>query len=183
MAGHHLVLGEIVDFIKGERLKDTHDERHRQKIARILVDEKGFQKQEIEPRKKLLVTAGDKRATVKIDFLIKLLDRICMIIKYGPGSMVTRRRSALAASRLVAPYQVPVAVVTNGEDADILDGLTGEVVFEGLGNIPSKSQLLKRIGNQLFSRIPDDRAEMEARILYFYEVDGSCPCDENICRL
>jgi len=34
-----------------------------------------------------------------------------------------------------------------------------------------------------FKPIAADRAEMESRIVYCYEVDGSCPCDEDICIL
>ena len=54
-----------------------------------------------------------------------------MIVKYAPGSLVTRHRPALAASRLIAPYQVPVVVVTNGKDTNILDGSTGKVTGYG----------------------------------------------------
>ena len=62
MQGHHLILGELVDFISGEILVDTHDERHRQKLARLLVNQKGFLKKEIRPRLDLLVSAGKKSA-------------------------------------------------------------------------------------------------------------------------
>ena len=44
MAGHHLILGEITDFITGKTIEDTHDERYRQKIAKFLVNEKGYDK-------------------------------------------------------------------------------------------------------------------------------------------
>ena len=143
MNGHHLILGELHDFITGATLKDTHDERYRQKIARLLVNRKGYRSTDIEPRRALPVQAGEKRATVKIDFLVNLSGRICMIIKYGPGSLVTRRRPVLAASRVLAPYQIPVAVVTNGEDAEVLEGSRGSVLAVGLENIPSKSELQK----------------------------------------
>ncbi len=106
-----------------------------------------------------------------------------MIIKFGPGSIVTRRRPLLAASRILVPYQIPVAVVTNGEDAEVLDGASGRIISRGLEAIPSKGQLMKISFTGLFSRIPAKRAEMESRILYCYEVDGSCPCDENVCKL
>ena len=106
MNGHHLILGELSDFISGTTLKDTHDERYRQKIARLLVNRKAYLKSNIESRRNMLVQAGDKRALVKIDFLIKLSGKICMIVKYGPGSLVTRRRPVLAASRVLAPYQI-----------------------------------------------------------------------------
>ena len=119
--GHHLILGRLEDFITGEILDDTHDERLKQNLARLLVATKGYEKKEITPRHRLLVSAGDRQAMVPIDFLISLKEKISMIVKYGPGSLVTRRRPGVAASRLVTPYQVPVVVVTNGEDAEIID--------------------------------------------------------------
>jgi len=183
MNGHHLILGELTDFISGTTLQDTHDERYRQKIARLLVNRKGYLKSDIESRRNLLVQAGEKRAMVKIDFLITLSDKICMIVKYGPGSLVTRRRPVLAASRMLAPYQIPVAVVTNGEDAEVLEASAGSVMAMGLENIPSKAELQHIADRSEFKSIPAQRAAMESRIVYCYEVDDSCPCDEDVCRL
>ncbi len=183
MAGHHLILGERTDFITGQTIVDTHDERYRQKIARLLINHKGYQKKDIKPRKDLLVQAGENRAVIKIDFLINLSSKVCMIIKFGPGSIVTRRRPVLAVSRTLAPYQIPIAVVTNGEDAEILEGASGRVISRGLETIPSREKLQAIIQAELFNRIPAERVEMESRILYCYEVDGSCPCDENVCKL
>jgi len=183
MAGHHLILGERTDFITGETIIDTHDERYRQKIARLLINHKGYQKNDIKPRNNLLVQAGENRAIIKIDFLINLSGKVCMIIKFGPGSIVTRRRPLLAASRISAPYQIPIAVVTNGENAEILEGATGRIISQGLDTIPGKEQLAEMIVAYHFKPIPAERVEMESRILYCYEVDGSCPCDDNVCIL
>ena len=183
MNGHHLILGQLSDFITGRTLNDTHDERYRQKIARLLVERKGYLKNDIETHKDLLVEAGDKRAIVKIDFLINLSELTCMIVKYGPGSLVTRRRPALAAARLLAPYQIPVAVVTNGEDAEVLEVTGGGVLAVGLENIPTRAELQHIADRTEFKTIPPQRFAMESRIVYCYEVDDSCPCDEDICRL
>ena len=182
MNGHHLILGELEDFITGKVLKDTHDERYRQQIARRLVNQKGYAKTDIESRKPLTVMAGDKKAILKIDFTITLDGQVAMVIKYGPGSLVTRRRAALAISRLIAPYQVPVAVITNGVDAEILNGLTGDLIDTGLEAIPSRQDLISRAAGQTLKPITEYRAEMESRILYCYEVDDSCECDDDICR-
>ncbi len=198
MTGHHLILGKLADFITGETLDDTHDERYKQYLARLLVEDKGYPKNEIEPRCELLVKAGDLRAIVKVDFKITLLlpshsqavarekeekTRICMIVKYGPGSLVTRQRPALAASRLLASYQIPVVVVTNGQDADIMDGASGKVILSGLESIPSRPVLIQLTENARFNQIPAKQAEMESRIVYAFEIDGSCPCDDTVCRL
>ncbi|MGD8448291.1 MAG: type I restriction enzyme HsdR N-terminal domain-containing protein [Desulfobacterales bacterium] len=181
--GHHLILGELVDFITGKTIQDTHDERYRQKLARILVEHKGYLKKEIEPGRELLIAAADKKAVITVDYTIKLAGKICIIIKYGPGSLVTRHRPALAASRLVAPYQVPVVVITNGEDADILEGATGKVISIGLESIPAKAELIEKVANIHFDPISTKQAEMESKIIYAFEVDGSCLCDDSICRL
>jgi hypothetical protein len=134
MAGHHLILGELEDFITGETIRDTLDERYRQKIARLLV-------------------------------------------------IVTRRRPVLAASRLLTSYQIPIAVVTNGEDAEIIDGFSGNILSQGLETIPARSELVKTAEQNEFKSISNLQVEIESRIVYCYEVDGSCPCDEDICRL
>jgi hypothetical protein len=183
MKGHHLILGELVDFITGDVLKDTHDERYRQNIARLLVNQKGYAKKDIEPRKALIVQADEKKAVLKIDFIITLSGHVAMVVKYGPGSLVTRRRAVLAVSRLVAPYQVPVAVITNGQDAEIISGPSGEVIDTGLESIPSKPDLARQVSNKNWGVITAHQAEMESRILYCYEVDDSCECDDDICRL
>ena len=183
MNGHHLILGTTTDFLTGERIPDTHDERARQSVARILVEERGFHKREITPRHPLPVQADDQRAIVPVDFVVRLNNRVAMIIKYGPGSLVTRHRPALAASRLVAPYQIPVAVVTNGQGADILCGHTGKRLAQGLSNLPSRLELAHRCETFAFEPISRTRAVKEARIIYAYEVDDSCPCDDSICRL
>jgi len=183
MSGHKLILGERVDFITGETLEDTHDERYRQKIARLLVNQKGYLKTDIEPRKELLVEVDAKKAILKIDFVITLAGRICMVIKYGPGSLVTRRRAVLAVSRLIAPGQVPVAVITNGEDAEIMKGTSAEIIAHGLDSIPAKADLKMIAASETFVPISDKQAEMESRILYCYEVDDSCECDDDVCRL
>jgi hypothetical protein len=120
---------------------------------------------------------------LKVDFIIRLEQRVSMVIKYGPGSLVTRRRSALAVSRLITAYQVPVAVITNGQDAEIISGLTGQVIASGLDAIPDRQALVRQAIEKNFKPISEKQAEMESRILYCYEVDDSCECDEDICRL
>lgn len=178
--GHHLILGVLKDYITGCELPDTHDERYRQHIARFLVTERGFQKQDITPRVVLTVAAGARQASIRVDFTIRVNDRICMVVQYGPGSIVTRHRSVIAISRLVAPYQVPFAVATNGETADVLDGASGRLLSRGFDMIPSKSGISDRIATLAFEGMSDKRVEMEGRLLFAYEVDDKCPCDDTV---
>lgn len=178
MNSHHLILGETTDFLTGKTIKNTHDEQYRQKLSRLLVQKLDYQKADIIPRLKVTVKADDKSATVLIDFTIRISEYFYMLIKYGPGSLVTRHRPALGLSRILSSYQIPLVVVTNGEDADILDGKTGKVISSGLHHIPSKSDLLKMVDIKALHRIPQDRLEMESRIVYAFEIDDKCPCDD-----
>ncbi len=182
MGGHHLILGKLTDFISGETLDDTLDERHRQKIARLLVDQKGYRKTHITPRHELKIDVDGRCARLRISFTVTSGRSIAMVIHYGPGSLVTRHRPTLAMSRLVQARQVPLAVVTNGEQADILDGESGKVVAAGLERIPTREQLAAIAGRRQWPAIDPRRREMEARILMAYEIDGRCPCDDSVCE-
>jgi hypothetical protein len=183
MDGHHLILGQLVDFLTGETLKDTHDERYRQELARLLAKDKGYGRLEIRQKEVVKVKAGDKCALVTIDFMVTLNGRIGMLVKYGPGSLVTRHSPALALSRLVEPYQIPLVVVTNGENAEVLAGNNGKVLSRGIDSIPSRPELLERMKTVSFAEILPGRTEMSSRVVYAFEVDGSCPCDDTVCRI
>lgn len=180
MNGHHLILGNATDFLTGETIEDTHDERYRQKIVRFLVEQKGYAKSQIQRRQPLLVCAGECRAALWVDFMVRIKGVAGMLIHYGPGSLTTRQRSALAMSRLVEPYQIPRVVVTNGESAEILDGFSGRKIGQGLEDIPDQALLAPIVEQTPFAPLNAERVEKESRILYAFEVDGSCPCDSNI---
>lgn len=182
MNDHHLILGQLTDFITGGTIDDTHDERYRQKIARLLVDQKGFAKEQIRPNHPLTVQAAAKTACIPITYIIEDGDgRMVMLVHYGPGSLVTRHRPALALARLAASYPIPVVVVTNGEAADLLDGATGRLLGSGWESIPSREQLARHLAPYAWEPISAQRAEMEARIVMAYEVDDRCPCDSSVC--
>jgi hypothetical protein len=181
MNGHHLILGELTDFISGRTLNDTLDERHRQQIGRYLVQTKGYAKSDLTSRHELTFEVDGRCARLLITYTVAPDRHIAMIVQYGPGSIVTRHRPALAMSRLVAPYQVPLVVVTNGRQADILDGDSGRQVGSGLEEIPRCDRLEESCRRRTWTAISRERAEKEARILMAFEVDDSCPCDDSVC--
>jgi len=183
MGGHHLILGQLIDYISGETLDDTLDERHRQGLGRLLVEQKGFAKTDIASRHELEIHNENKCAQLLITYVVKMDGRIAMLVQYGPGSLVTRHRPSLAMARLVADYQVPVVVVSNGVDADILKGGDGSRLAAGLAHIPTHDQLKEISAQHTWDAIDRQRAEMEIRILMAYEVDGRCPCDDSTCKI
>jgi len=60
---------------------------------------------------------------------------------------------------------------------------SAEIIAQGLDSIPAKADLQKIAANEASITISDRQAELESRILYCYEVDDRCECDNEICRL
>ncbi len=177
---HHLIYGKCTDFITGEELVDTDDERFRQKIARFLVEEKGWDKSDIQPRQKIETLFSGTYVTSRIDFLVHLGSDPFMIIRYGPGSIVTRERPAIAAARvLIQGLRIPLAVVTNGTDASVLETAKGGQLGTGLNAIPSKEEATQLIKEYPPGPFPEEKRERELRILNANDKEVCCaggPC-------
>ena len=178
MNDHHLILGTVTDIITGETLVETHDEQLRQGIARLLVNALEYDGTDVTTRHYETISVDHKAARICVDFVIEMDGTALMIIKYGPGSLVTRHRAGLALARLIRPYQIPVVVVTNGRDADVLDGRTGGVTGSGLAALPARPVLASLLAQRPFPEISPRQREMAARIVYAFEIDDKCPCDD-----
>lgn len=173
---HHLVYGSLTDFITGEELTDTDDERIRQQIARLMVEEKGYVKDELIPR--LFIETLFSRSFVRstIELTVHIREKHVMIIRYAPGSLVSRERAAIAAARILnRDYQIPLAVVTNGQDAELIDTATGSIIGNGLLSIPDRAQVENLFATFLFPPSPkDSELEREMRILNAFDVERCC---------
>jgi hypothetical protein len=104
-----------------------------------------------------------------------------MIVQYGPGSLVSRERPTLAMSRLIEPHQIEVVVVSNGRDAEILDGRSGKVVAQGIEAIPSRAELEERLKSSDHFPIAPERAQIESRIAFAFEIECSCRPGDRRC--
>ena len=182
-SGHHLILGTLTDRLTGTSIEDSHDERYRQRIVAHLLDICGFKADEIEAGRRVVLRVGVKEASFPLDFLVQLKGRAAMVVRYGPGSLVTRYRSAQALCRFFSFLEIPVAIVTNGEEVHRLDGPKGTPISEGFDAIPTRQELLGLLRHLPLKGVSSAHRKMAERLLFAYEVDGSCPCDDTICRL
>jgi len=178
---HHIVYGTCTDYVTGETLTDTDDERIRQQLARVLVEEKGFPKNALEMRRRIETLFAGQFVVSKVDITVHHGGRRCMIIRYAPGSLVTRERPAIAAARVLdKESRIPLAVVTNGQDAELLDTETGEVLGAGLAAIPTMAELAEMLNKLQFDSFADQaKYERELRILNAFDVEICCaggPC-------
>jgi len=178
---HHYIYGTCADFITGESIVDTDDERCRQELARFLVEEKGYARRDLEPRLCIETLYSGQFVTSTIDITVREAGKRFMILRFAPGSIVTRERSAIAAARILEPlYQIPLAVVTNSREAEILDTYTGKIIREGLDNIPGKKEAGELVKTLRFEPFADEtKKDRERRILNAYDVEVCCaggPC-------
>ncbi len=178
---HHFIHGQLQDFLTGETLVDTDDERYRQKIQRLLVLERGFAKEELTPRLKIETLFSRNFVVSAIELVVSVDHRRLLLLRYGPGSLVSRERPALAAARVLFPEAViPYTVVTNGEDAELIDTWSAKVLATGLTAIPSRERALALVPEARFAPLtPGPQRMMELRILNAYDQEVCCvgnPC-------
>jgi hypothetical protein len=169
---------DIFDFITGQPFSDTDDERIRQRIERFLIEEKGYSKNDIEVDNEFDVVIGKEINRSSIDLVVSIEEKRFMIIKCARGSLVSREREVLSCARILDVCQVPFAVVTNGEDAEVINTISGKVIGCGLEAIFSKTQALETLRGIEFKRLPEERIEKEKRIYLAFD-SFKCPskCD------
>ncbi len=175
-SGHHIVYGTLKDYLTGEELPDTDDERFRQQLARLLVEEKGFAPEELEPRLGIETEFNGRRVSTQIELTVRLGARRCLVLRYGPGSLVTRERPAIAAARILEPdYRIPLAVVTNLRDAELLETGRGTVLATSMAAIPDRIALAELVSQYGFAPFDDPALrEREARILNIFDEEVCC---------
>jgi hypothetical protein len=173
---HHLIYGTLKDFLTGEELTDTDDERIRQDLARMMVEEKGFARSQIESRLKIETLFSKSFVTSSIELTLKIKGRQVLILRYGPGSLVSRERAAIAAARVLNPdYRIPFAVVTNGRNAELLDTRTGKILGYGLDSIPESSSIEGLLHHVDFlPALKGLQRERELRILNAFDIERCC---------
>ena len=146
----------------------------KQKIWEFLVTEKKFNPEEIETDPQFKLTLGKCEAKVGIDFVINLPSAVFMVIQCSSSSIEAWERYVTSFARVAKDYQIPYAVVTDGEKARIIDVLAGKLIGESLDQISNREEALNKMKD--FNRIPcpANRLEKEKRIVYAFE-SIKCP--------
>ncbi|MBW2070127.1 MAG: type I restriction enzyme HsdR N-terminal domain-containing protein [Deltaproteobacteria bacterium] len=155
----------ITDFITGKPVPNIGAEENRQRVERFLVENRGYSKADIEVDADLTFTIGDTQIRSNVDLVVKLEDKRFMVLRCVPGSLVSRQRETLAAARLLDCYQIPFAVVTDGNDADLLDTVTGKVIARGMEAIPAKEDAYQYLTVIELQPLPENRVQRE-RIIF-----------------
>lgn len=172
------ITGEkIKDYMTGRELPESDDEQIRQKLERILV-QKGFSADDVDVDFYFDFEVNGQKRQGRADLVVYAGGKPYMTILCRRGSIVTREKEAIAVSRLAFEYQAPLTVVTNGQDAEIIDSVSGEMLGQGLDSIPDKKRSEQHSSSHEYAVLADDKRDKLSRIYHAYEVfecSNYCP--------
>lgn len=131
----------ITDFVTGRSIPEMGAEANRQAVERLLVEQKGFAKTDIEVDVAIAFEVAGEPYRSRLDLVVRVEGSRLMVVKCPAGSLGSWEREAVAAARLLdGDTQIPLAVVSDGKTAVVLDTVTGKRRGEGLDAVPSRAQ-------------------------------------------
>jgi hypothetical protein len=161
----------ITDFITGKAVRNIGPQAGRQIFEEFLVNEKGYEKKDIQVDKELIVQFQGQDYISSIDLIVSCNKKAFMAITCVAGSIGSYEREILAGARLVCDYQIPFAVTTDAHNAIIMDTLSGKTIGQGLDAIPSKEQALTQIESIEFKAFDPNKKEREMIIYRSFNLE------------
>ncbi len=164
--------GFITDFITGKNLPDIGAEANRQAVEKILVEEKGYRPADIEVAVPLSFTVAGEAYHASVDLVVSAAGRRAMVIKCAAGSLGSREREIVSAGRLLDAHQIPLAVVSDGVTAVVLDTLTGKKKGEALAAIPTRSELEDYVKSHEPVPLAEKKRDREQLVFRTYDMEN-----------
>ena len=164
----------ITDFVTGRELPNVGAEENRQAVEKLLVEEKGYLQEDIKVDVDIAITVAGEPYRSQIDLVVSADggQTRFMVIKCAAGSLGSREREIVAAARLLDEYQIPRAVVSDGQTAIVLDTVSGTKIGNGLDAIPSKEEALTHLKSYTPVGFPKERLEREKLIFRTYDIEN-----------
>lgn len=160
----------ITDYVSGKKIANVGPEANRQAVERYLVEQKGFRKSDISVNTPLTLTVDRSPYSSRVDLAVEVEGKTIMVIKCAAGSLGSREREIVSAARLLADYQVPLAVVSDGRNAIVLDTVSGRKIGEGFNAVPSRNKAAELARCTEFKPYPKERLEREKIIFRSYDM-------------
>ena len=161
----------IEDYITGKKTPLIGAEENRQDVERFLVEEKGYAREEITVDRSLEISVRGETYRSQIDLLIHIGGRPLAAVKCAAGSLDSREREILAACRVAETPPIPLAVVSDGKSARVLDVVSGRRIGERLADLPHRSEaeaVLEKASTTLLER---EKIEKEKLIFRTYDME------------
>jgi hypothetical protein len=159
----------LIDFITGRQTPNVGAEENRQVVERFLVEQKGYSRQDIAVDADLELTIQGEPYRSQVDLVVTVAGRRLMVITCRAGALGSWERQTVAAARLLGNTPVPLAVVSDGRSATVIDAVTGKTIGAGMEAIPSKADALRGLASARVEVLPPERREREALIFRTYD--------------
>jgi hypothetical protein len=159
----------IVDFVTGEAVPNLGAEVNRQKVEQYLVEVKGYQCEDVIVDAPIAVEIDGELYRSTVDLVVQVKHRPLIAVKCAAGSLGSREREIISAARLYGTSSLPLAVVSDGSSATLLDAVTGNKIGDGLAAIPNRSEALILAQADPLPPIAPDRLAKERLIFRSYD--------------
>ena len=164
----------LTDFVTGKDVPNIGAEENRQAIERFLVERKGYLKEDIQIDVDIEMTVAGESYRSQLDLVVTTdggKTRF-MAIRCAAGSLGSREREIIAAARILDDCLIPLAVVSDGKTAIVLDTASGKKIGAGLDAIPSKEEAIKMLESLELQPFPALRREKEKLIFRTYDSEN-----------
>jgi hypothetical protein len=164
----------IEDFVSGKRVPEVGAEANRQTFERYLVETKGYAKTDIEVDVEIAFEVAGEAYRSQVDLVVSIDGgrHRCMVVKCCAGSLGSREREIVSAARILESPPIPIAVVTDGRTAVILDVLTGKATAEGLAGVPDKARAAEYLRSLPPTKLSAERLRREKLIFRTYDSEN-----------
>lgn len=184
---------DIIDLVTGRLLPYHDDEYIRQAAEKLLLEERGWPRERIGVEYRRCLTLEGKPFEVRADLV--LLAEVAsppasppasapasppapaLVMRTTRGSLVSREKETVATARLIHDPMVPLALVFNGEDAELLDAKANKVIATGLEAVPTPQRLAELLAGRPAHHLTPEEIQKAARVysaFAFIQCPGVC---------
>jgi len=160
----------VTDYITGKPVPNIGSEENRQQIERYLVENKGFDKNDIEVDAEIRLKIDGTDYRSRVDLVVSTGAKRFMAIKSAAGSLNSWEREIVSAARLLDRYQLPISVVSDGKTAVVIDTVSGEKIGQGMQAILSKERAQEMMATTRLLRVSEKRLRKEMLIFRSYDM-------------
>jgi hypothetical protein len=171
--GHSCQSPEERDRLVREKIaKEDEMEHQAMGDSRLIVLEQleklGYSGEEIETDRGFEVSTETHTGFCAMDYIITLMGRRFMAIKCTMA-IESRERHVLSFCRAADKHIIPIAVVSDGLTAYVLDTKSGNRLSEGIENIPDREAALRFLEENPPEPYPEEKARKERLVLLAFE--------------
>lgn len=176
--------GTLRDYLTGEEIDETTFEEFRQALARFLVEEKGYPREQLKAKVpiKYCVEGEDFERPIDLVVYDESGNPIFLVI-FCAGDIGSFERETVCAARLLEGGPLAYALVSDSMDAHLLDVRTGDVIARSMNAVPDYEKLVEMVEKAETKPLTDEQREKQTRVFHTYcgFIYGTC-CSES-CSL